>query len=121
MTLLSVIGFGIVVISMVFLVIVFTRAYHDPSKRLDRRYKVVAGALAVGSAGVCLWALSPLSQALGGPALHPVAMFVATALIMSASASLIGSTAMGGDPRTLRWFLACSVAWAAGCVGAALL
>lgn len=119
-TLLS-IGFGIVVISMAFLVLVFWRAYRDPARQHDRRYKVVAGALAIGSLGVGLSAFNPLMQALGGSPLHPAAMFLASALILVAAASLIGSTAMGGDPSTLRWFLACCIGWTVFCVGRAWL
>jgi hypothetical protein len=67
MTILVSIGFGIVVISMAFLVVVFTRAYFDKSKRADPRYRLLAAALGVGSVGVGLWAFNPLSQAFGGP------------------------------------------------------
>lgn len=114
--------FGLVVLAMAFLIFIFTRAYRDPSKRMDARYKVVCFALAIGSAGVLMWAFNPLSNAFGGPPLPPAGFAVASSLILTAACSLIGSTAMGGDRRTLAWFLMCGAAWAAGCiVGAWLL
>jgi hypothetical protein len=109
------IGFGIVALSMAFLVLVFTRAYRDPSKRLDRRYRLVAAALAVGNAGTLVWALNPLSQSFGGPPLNPYLMMLASVLIQLSVAALIGSTAMGGNPKTLRWFLLLSFLWAVAC------
>lgn len=115
------IGFGIVVLSMVFLVFVFTRAYLDPAKRLDHKYKIVAAALGVGSLGVGIWAINPLSQAFGGPPLHPVAMAIASLLILLASCSIIGSTAIGGTPGTLRFFLICTAAWTIGCLAGVFL
>lgn len=122
MTLLLIrICFGLVVLAMAFLAFVFARAYLDPSKRLDRRYKVVCSALSIGSIGVLMWAFNPLSNAFGGPPLPPIGMAIASALILAAAASLIGSTAMGGDPATLRWFLLCALAWSAGCMAGALL
>lgn len=121
MSMLIQICFGLVVLAMAFLVFVFGRAYHDPTKRLDARYKIVCAALSVSSLGVLMWAFNPLSNAFGGPPLPPVGMAVASGLILLASCSLIGSTAMGGDPATLRWFLLCAVAWAIGCIAGAIL
>ncbi len=109
-------GFGIVVISMAFLIVVFTRAYHAKGVINERRYKVVVAALALSSAGIGLWALNPLSQSLGGPPLHVAAMIVASVCVLTASAMLIGSTAMGGGRETLNWFLGCSTLWLALCL-----
>lgn len=108
--------FGLVVLAMAFLVYVFGRAYRDPFMRLDRRYKIVCGALAIGSAGVLMWAFNPLLKAFGGPPLPPYGMAVASSLILIAACSLIGSTAIGGNPRLLIFFLLCATAWAVGCI-----
>lgn len=121
MSLIVRIGFGIVVLSMAFLVFVFTRAYRDPTKRLDHKYKIVAAALAIGSLGVGIWAINPLSQSFGGPPLHPVGMGIASTLILLASCSIIGSTAIGGSKATLRLFLLFAAAWALGCLVGAWL
>jgi hypothetical protein len=110
------IGFGLVVIAMGFLVAVFYRAYCDRDKLHDRRYRVVALALSVGSVGVGMWAFNPLLQAFGGPPLPGIGMFVASALILLSASSLIGSTAMGGAKTTLKCFLLVSAAWVAACL-----
>jgi hypothetical protein len=115
MNLLIAIAFGPMALGAAFLIFVFTRAYLDPAKHLDRRYRVVALSLAIGQAGVLLWAFNPLSQAFGGPPLHWILMGVASALILISASTLIGSTAMGGNPRLLRWFLLISLGWV-GCL-----
>lgn len=116
MNLIISIGFGLVVISMAFLVFVFLRAWHDPEKREDHRYRVVASALALGSLGVGMWAFNPLMQAFGGPALPIPLMFIASALILAAASSLVGSTAMGGSKGTLKWFVITCGLWTVGCI-----
>lgn len=109
------IGFGAMAIGMAFLIFVFTRAYLDPTKRLDRRYRVVAGSLAVGKVGVLIWAFNPLSQAFGGPPLHWILMGVATVLILFQTCALIGSTAIGGNQRILRFYVVLAVSWLVFC------
>lgn len=115
------IGFGLVVISMAFLVFVFWRAFVDPDKRTDSRYRVVAISLLSLSIGVGMWAFNPLLQAFGGPSLPLPGMFVASAFILLSASSLVSSTAMGGNKRTLKTFLLCCGAWVTGCVVLALI
>jgi hypothetical protein len=120
MALLIQVVFGFVVIAMAFLIVVFWRAYVDPSKRLDRRYRLVAGALAMGKVGVLIWAFNPLSQAFGGPPLHPLLMAFASGFILLSAAMLIGSTAMGGNPDTLFLCLGVSAVYVLICIFVAL-
>lgn len=110
------IGFGIVAIAMMFLIVVFGRAYLDPAQHFDRRYRVVSASLTVSAAGVLLWSFNPLMQALGGSPLHPYLMFLASALILTSAAATIGSTAIGGARETLAWFVATSVVWTLLCI-----
>lgn len=113
--------FGLVALAMAFLFFVFSRAYRDPSMRLDRRYKIVCGALSVGCVGVLMWAFNPLLQSFGGPSLPFYGMAVASALILLSACMLIGSTAIGGDPALLKFFLLCGSAWSLGCVAGSML
>lgn len=113
MNLLIAIAFGPIALGSAFLIFVFLRAYLDPAKHLDRRYRVVALSLAIGQSGVLLWAINPLSQAFGGPPLHWLLMGVASVLMLISASFLIGSTAMGGNPRLMRWFILISLSWAA--------
>jgi hypothetical protein len=121
MHLLIQIGFGLVAIASAFCVFVFWRAFIDNEKRTDARYRVVAFALTLSSIGVGMWAFNPLLQSFGGPALPLLGLFVASVLLLVSASLLVSSTAMGGNKRTLRAFLACCGAWIVCCVVLALL
>ncbi|WP_309646605.1 hypothetical protein [Phenylobacterium sp.] len=110
------IGFGLVAISMLFLVVVFFRAWRDPDDKLDRRYRVVSGALMVWTAGAALWSYNPLSQSLGWPGLDGISMFVASVLLFLSSATLIGSTVLNGSRLTVAAYIVSSMIWIFGCL-----
>lgn len=110
------IGFGLVVIAMTFLVFVFGRAWLDEEKRTDARYRVVAASLLASCVGVGMWAFNPLLQSFGWPSLPLPGMFAASALILISASALVGSTAMGGNKKTLKAFLLCCAIWIAVCI-----
>lgn len=110
------IGFGLVEISMLFLVIVFFRAWRDPDLLLDRRYRLVSFALTVGTIGIALWAFNPLSQALDGPPLTGVAMFISSALLLVSATTLIASTVLNGSKITVSAFVVVSIIWTFACL-----
>lgn len=114
-------GFGLVVIASAFLVFVFWRAYDDRDKRGDARYRLVSLSLCIGSVGVGMWAFNPLLQSFGGPSLPLPGLVVASGLILVSATSLVGSTAMGSNKRTLKAFLLTCAGWIIFCVGKALL
>jgi hypothetical protein len=114
--LLVTIGFGLVALSAVFLVYVFWRAWRDDAYRLDRRYRIVAAALAIGKIGIFFWALNPLSIVFYGTTLPLPVLILASVMILAAAITLLGSTALGGDKWTLKAFLVASAAWTAFCI-----
>lgn len=110
------IGFGLVALSSLFLVFIFWRAWEDTNLRHDSRYRTVSGALAIGKVGIFLWAINPISVALGGAYLPTAVLVLASALLLIAAVTLIGSTALGGDRATLKIFLVCSAIWILLCL-----
>jgi hypothetical protein len=115
------IGFGLIIVSMAFLVFVFLRAFNEPEKRADRRYRLVAGALAICALAVGLGFTGRLSSSFGGPPLHPAALAIVSCIILISSSAIICSTAIGGSRATLKFYLLCVFAWASGCTLGTLL